>query len=191
MTCRKLILSDLGRLSKSPNMFTLIRYLITNASFKITFWFRIGTYLKVKIDNTSKVIKLLYAIIYLVVFVIHKHNQYLTGISIPLGTRVGKGLLFPHFSGIVINSNAIIGDNCTIFQGVTIGNKRNVGDPIIGNNCVLTAGAKIIGNIRIGNNVVVGANAVVVENVPDNAIVGGIPAKILNMNGEKMCKLYI
>lgn len=65
------------------------------------------------------------------------------------------------------------------------------GAPNIGNNCVFFAGSKIIGDISIGNNVVVGANAVVVKDVPDNAVVGGVPAKILNFNGKEISKLYI
>ena len=63
------------------------------------------------------------------------------------------------------------------------------GSPIIGNNVLLFAGAKIIGNVRIGNNVVVGANAVVTHDVPDNAVVVGIPAKVINYNGKKINKL--
>jgi serine O-acetyltransferase len=141
-------------------------------------------------SKSSGIVKLLYSMIYLFVFIIHKHNQYLTGISIPFDVKVGKGLLFVHFSCIIINPCTVIGDNCTIFQGVTIGSKRGAGIPVIGNNCVITAGAKIIGDVKIGYNVVVGANAVVVKNIPDNAVVGGVPAKILNMNGEKTCKLY-
>ena len=90
---------------------------------------------------------------------------------------------FPHFSGIVITSSAVIGKHCTILQGVTIGNMRTkVGDPVIGDNCVLFAGAKVIGPVKIGNNVVVGAGAVVVHDVPDNSVVVGVPAKVVSHN---------
>jgi serine O-acetyltransferase len=192
MTCQKLIFSDLKRISKSQNIIVLIRFFISNASFKITFWYRVGHFLQNKIGNSNnRATKLLLSIIYVFVFLIHKHNQYLTGIQIPFETKIGKSLFFAHFSCIIINSSAIIGDNCTIFQGVTIGSKRGEGVPVIGNNCVIAAGSKIIGDVKIGNNVEVGANAVVVKDIPDNAVVGGIPAKILNMNGEKICKLYL
>lgn len=71
-------------------------------------------------------------------------------------------------------------------QGCTIGSQRGGrkgGIPTIGDNVVVCAGAKVIGNIKIGNNVMIGANAVVVDDVPDNAVVAGVPAKIINMNG--------
>lgn len=64
------------------------------------------------------------------------------------------------------------------------------GSPVIGNNVLLFAGAKIIGNVNIGNNVVVGANAVVTHDVPDNAVVVGIPAKVINYNGKEINKMY-
>jgi serine O-acetyltransferase len=166
----------------------MLRYLITNASFKITFWFRIGSYLKESIKR-RRLYYLLY-IPYLFVYIIHKHNQYLTGIQLSPDTRIGSGLTFSHYSCIVINSHAIIGDNCTIWNGVTIGSQRGKGVPVIGNNCLIMSGAKVIGNVNVGNNVVIGANAVVIKDVPDNAVVGGIPAKILNYNGTEISKLY-
>jgi serine O-acetyltransferase len=164
------------------SILNILKYLFFNASFKVTFWFRIGSFIKQR-----SLLKLFYPI----VFLIHKKIQYKTGIQITLGAKIGRGLNFSHFSSIVINSGATIGDNCTIFQGVTIGSIRSKGVPTIGNNVVIAAGAKILGNVTIGNNVMIGANAVVVQNVPSNAVVGGIPAKILNMDGEKHIKLYI
>jgi serine O-acetyltransferase len=176
--------ADLRRLSKSNSILSYIKFLITNPSFKITFWFRIGSYLKKK--NT-----LLFRILYIIVSVIHKHNQYLTGIQLRFGTQIGKGLFFAHFSGIVISRKAIIGDYCTIFHGVTIGSIRGKGEPVIGNNVVIAPGAKIIGKVKIGNNVFIGANSVVVKDIPDNAVVVGIPARILNMEGYKNTQLYV
>jgi serine O-acetyltransferase len=163
-----------------------VKYLLTNASFKITFWFRIGSYLRTK-NN------ILYKILYALVAIIYKHNQYITGIQLPLGTKVGQGLSFSHFSCIVINNSAQIGNNCTIFQGVTIGGVRGPkgGVPTIGNNVVLSSGAKIIGNICIGNNVIVGAGAVVVDNLPDNAVAVGIPAKVISYNGKDNTQYYL
>lgn len=114
----------------------------------------------------------------------------MTGIQLPVNTTIGKGLRFAHFSCIIINENSILGDNVTIFQGVTIGSMRGKGCPEIGNNVVIAAGAKIIGKVTVGSNVFIGANAVVVKDVPDGAVVAGNPAKILNMNGEKYVSLY-
>ena len=109
--------------------------------------------------------------LYAIVFLIHKHNQYLTGIQLRLETKVGEGLRFQHFSCIVINEATIIGKNCLIFQGVTIG--------------VGTSGIP-----RIGNNVTIGANAVVTKDVPDNSIAVGIPAKVIAVNTPEKQKLY-
>lgn len=178
-----LIGADLYRLSQSKNTyFKLFGFLITNASFKITFWFRVGSYLKAK-----RYLKPLY----LMVFIIYKHVQYKTGIQLPLGTSVGRGLQFAHFSCIVINGDAVIGDFCTIFQGVTIGSVRGKGAPRIGNHVVLAAGAKVLGKVSIGNFVFIGANAVVIHDVADRSVVGGIPAKVLNCNGEENTLLYL
>ena len=182
--CRNLIKSDLLRLKNGKcTVLVIIRYLLINASFKITFWFRLGTYLKNK-NN------LLTTVFYYLVFIFHKNNQYKTGIQLPIGTIIGKGLQFSHFSCVVINSKALIGEYCTIFQGVTIGSVRGKGTPIIGDNVVIATGAKILGNVKVGNNVFVGANSVVINDIPDNAVVGGIPAKILNMDGISNVKLY-
>jgi serine O-acetyltransferase len=182
--CKKLIKCDLLRLNQGNcTALVLIRYLITNASFKITFWFRFGSYLR----NKNNIFTTL---LYYLVFIIHKNNQYKTGIQLPIGTVIGKGLQFSHFSCVVINSESLIGEYCTIFQGVTIGSVRGKGTPIIGNNVVIASGAKILGNVKVGNNVFVGANSVVINDIPDNAIVGGIPAKILNMDGINNVKLY-
>lgn len=98
--------------------------------------------------------------------------------------KIGPGLFFPHTVGTVLGA-ARIGKNCTIYQGVTVGaknidfvyNEKN--RPIIGDNVLIAAGAKILGGITIGNNVIIAANSVVLDSVPDNCIIGGIPAKII------------
>lgn len=82
--------------------------------------------------------------------------------------------------GVVIHSRAVIGKNCKIAQQVTIGGRSGIYEvPVIGDNVYLGAGCKVLGNVIIGNNVVVGANAVVIRSVPDNAVVAGVPAKIV------------
>lgn len=102
------------------------------------------------------------------------------GVSISIRANIGKSLYIAHNHGIVIGEGVNIGDDCTIYQDVTIGQNAG-GYPSIGNNVIIYAGAKIFGNITIGNNVIIGANAVVNKNIPDNAVIGGIPAKILKM----------
>ena len=124
-------------------------------------------------------------------FFIHKRNEYKTGIQLSIGTQIGPGLMFAHFSATVIHPGAVIADNCTIFTGVTIGSVRGKGIPVIGSNVVLATGAKVLGNVKIGNNVMIGANSVVVKDIPENSVVGGVPAKVLNMDGQKHIKLYL
>lgn len=103
-----------------------------------------------------------------------------------MGTNMGAGaffksppILFHHLNGIIISYYAKIGDNCTIYQQVTIAQDEFNNAPEIGDNVVIGAGAKLLGNIKIGNNVKIGANAVVVKNVPDNCTVVGIPARVV------------
>ena len=170
-----LIKSDLGRFG-GANPFFLYCW---SESFKTTFWFRIGSYMWRR--------KYLLPI-YILVRLIYKNVQHKTGIQLPIGTIIGGGLRFFHHDSIVVAQNSIIGMNVSIHQGVTIGrsfNGKKAGVPTIGNNVVIFAGAKILGKVTIGNNAVIGANAVVVKDVPDNAVVGGIPAKILSEDGDK------
>lgn len=103
-----------------------------------------------------------------------------TGIYLPRGTQIGPGLRIWHFGCIMLNPDTIIGSNCTLRQGVTIGNRKSQHDvPVIGDNVDIGAGAKILGDIVIGNNVSIGANAVVLKDIPDNSVAVGVPAKII------------
>jgi len=105
--------------------------------------------------------------------------------DIPLNCQIGGGASIPHPNGIVIHHKAVIGPNCLIHQQVTIGVKRNgSGAPIIGGHVDIGAGAKIIGNITIGKHALIGANAVVTKDVPDFAVVAGIPAKVIGWTNK-------
>jgi len=103
-----------------------------------------------------------------------------TGVRIPKGCRIGRGLRIWHFGGIFINENAVIGENCTLRQGVTIGNRQN-GDesPIIGDNVEVGVYAQILGSVRIGNNCRIGALTVVIDDMPDNSTAVGQKARIV------------
>ncbi len=100
---------------------------------------------------------------------------------------IKRGICFPHLCGIVISRAATICNNCRIYQNVTIGSRtEKEGDgktkenyPIIGENTIIYAGAVIVGPIKIGKNCVIGANSVVISDIPDNSIVGGIPARVI------------
>ena len=104
--------------------------------------------------------------------------------KVPYQAEIGKGTKFGYGGiGVVIHQNAKIGSNCIVAQQVTIGggNNRYPGVPVIGNNVDISKGSIIMGGITVGNNVTVGANAVVNKPVPDNAIVAGVPARILRI----------
>ncbi len=113
----------------------------------------------------------------------------LVGIALPRSAEIGGGLRIDHFGAIVISPGAVIGKNCTIRQGVTIGNRKAVDDiPILGDGVDIGAGAKILGAIRVGNNVKIGANAVVLTDVPEGATAVGVPAKIVHdYDGDHSC----
>ena len=113
--------------------------------------------------------------------------RFWTGIEIHPGAVIGSGLFIDHGMGIVIGETAVIGDNCTIYHGVTLGGTgkgKGKRHPTIGNNVLIGAGAKLLGPFRVGDNVMVGSNAVVLSEVPNNATVVGIPAKIVRIEGK-------
>ncbi|MBM3252093.1 MAG: serine O-acetyltransferase, partial [Candidatus Omnitrophica bacterium] len=116
-------------------------------------------------------------------------TKFFTGIEIHPGAKIGNGLFIDHGLGVVIGETSIVGDNVTLYQGVTLGGtgkEKGKRHPTLGNNVVVGAGAKILGNITVGNNSYVGANAVVIKDVPDNATVVGVPARITKQDGKKI-----
>lgn len=121
--------------------------------------------------------------------VISQLSRFVTGIEIHPGAKIGKGLLIDHGSGVVIGETAEIGDNCLIYQGVTLGGtgkesgKRH---PTLGNNVMVGAGARILGPFKVGDNAKIAANAVVLEEVPPNATAVGVPARIVRVKGKRV-----
>lgn len=121
--------------------------------------------------------------------IISQTARWLTGIEIHAGAKIGKGLFIDHGMGVVIGETSVIGDNVTLFQGVTLGGtgkEKGKRHPTLGNNVVVGTGAKVLGNIHIGDNVTVGANAVVVRDVPANSTVVGVPGRITSREGKKV-----
>ena len=119
---------------------------------------------------------------------ISQFGRSLTGIEIHPGARIGKGLFIDHGMGVVIGETTIVGDNVTLFQGVTLGGtgkEKGKRHPTIGNNVVIGAGAKVLGSFTIGDNVQIGANAVVVREVPANSVVVGVPGRIVRQEGRR------
>ncbi len=107
---------------------------------------------------------------------VSKHLKNKEHINITQSVKIGNNLLLPHPFCIVFGNNVEIGDNCRIYQGVTIGQNRGM-YPKLGDNIIVYAGAKIVGNVKIGDNVVIGVNAVVTKDVQDNTVVGGFQQK--------------
>src|SRR5437660_552079 len=121
--------------------------------------------------------------------VISQLARWLTGIEIHPAAKIGCSFFIDHGMGVVIGETTEIGDNVTLFQGVTLGgtgNERGKRHPTLGNHVVVGAGAKILGGIRIGDNVKIGANSVVLKSVPENSTVIGVPGRIIKADGARL-----
>ncbi len=115
--------------------------------------------------------------------------RHKTGIEIHPGATIGHGLFIDHGMGVVIGETTEIGDNCTLYQGVTLGGTgKDVGKrhPTLGNNVLVGAGAKVLGPFKIEDNSKIAANAVVLEEVPANSTAVGIPARVVRRHGRKV-----
>ncbi len=122
---------------------------------------------------------------------ISERAKHRTGIEIHPGATIGKGLFIDHGTGVVIGETAEIGDNCVIYQGVTLGGTgKDVGKrhPTLGNNVMVGAGAKILGPFRVGNNVKIAAGAVVLDEIPDDATAVGVPARVVRLGGKSVAR---
>ena len=115
--------------------------------------------------------------------------RFITGIEIHPAATIGKGLVIDHGMGVVIGETAEIGDNCTLYQGVTLGGTgKDVGKrhPTLGDNVMVGAGAKVLGPFRIGDNTKIAAGAVVLSEIPDQSTAVGIPAKVVKRQGQRV-----
>lgn len=112
-----------------------------------------------------------------------------TGIEIHPGARIGKGLFIDHGSGVIIGETAILGDNVTLYQGVTLGGtgkEKGKRHPTLEDNVMVSAGAKVIGSFTVGRNSKIGAGSVVIEEVPPNCTVVGVPGRVVRMGDQKI-----
>lgn len=122
---------------------------------------------------------------------ISQHARKKTGIEIHPGATIGKNLFIDHGMGVVIGETAIIGDNCILYQNVTLGGtgkdhgKRH---PTLGDNVLVGAGAKVLGPFKVGDNARVAAGAVVLDEVPANATAVGVPARVVRIGGARVCE---
>lgn len=121
-------------------------------------------------------------------------SRWLTGIEIHPGARIGSGFFIDHGMGVVIGETTVIGNNVTLYQGVTLGGtgkEKGKRHPTLGNNIVVGVGAKILGNIVIGDNVKVGANSVVLESVPPDSTVVGVPGRVVKQGGRRLTEMML
>jgi len=121
--------------------------------------------------------------------VISQFSRFITGIEIHPGAKIGDGFFIDHGMGVVIGETCEIGNNVTLYQGVTLGGtgkEKGKRHPTIGDNVVISAGAKVLGSIKIGNNVKIGAGSVVLKDVPDNCTVVGVPGRVVKRDGRRV-----
>lgn len=168
------IRSDAFRYSGKTNFLNIIKLYFRIAGFNYSCKMRLTLFL-----SQHLFVKPLFIVSYF----LYRRAMYKYGICIPYKTKIGKGLYIGHFGGIVINSDVVIGKNCNISHGVTIGEKPSKGArscPIIGDNVYIGPNSTIVGDIRLGSRCVVGANAFVDKSVREDEVVVGVPARHLS-----------
>ena len=124
--------------------------------------------------------------------IVSQLTRFFTGIEIHPGAKIGKGLFIDHGMGIVIGETAEIGDNCTLYQNVTLGGTgkdKGKRHPTIGNNVLIGTGAKVLGPFTVGDNSKIAANAVVLTEVPENSTAVGVPARVVKVNNKKVTNM--
>ena len=112
-----------------------------------------------------------------------------TGIEIHPGAKIGKGLFIDHGNGVIIGETTVIGDNVTLYQGVTLGGtgkEKGKRHPTIGNNVMISAGAKVLGSFMVGENSKIGAGSVVLSEVPPNCTVVGVPGRVVKRDNVRI-----
>ncbi|MCG3401989.1 serine O-acetyltransferase [Staphylococcus massiliensis] len=131
--------------------------------------------------------------LYFIARAISQVSRFFTGIEIHPGAKIGNRLFIDHGMGVVIGETCTIGDNVTIYQGVTLGGtgkEKGKRHPDIGDNVLIAAGSKVLGNIKVHSNSNIGANSVVLRNVPSYTTVVGIPGRIVKQDGVRIGKTF-
>jgi serine O-acetyltransferase len=127
--------------------------------------------------------------LFLLARLVSQFSRFITGIEIHPGARIGEGLFIDHGSGVVIGETAEIGNNVTLYQGVTLGGtgkEKGKRHPTIGDNVVISTGAKVLGSFAVGENSKIGAGSVVLKPVPPGSTVVGVPGKIVVREGRRV-----
>lgn len=171
--------ADLFRYAGAINARAFWRHFLFTPGFKYTVWMRACGYFKVKAWGFPCYVFTKWMLM---------RCRYKYGIAIPEYTLIGPGLFINRFGGVMINGDVVIGANCNITHGAMLGQSNRgakAGSPILGDRVFLAAGSKVIGRVIIGNDAVIGANAVVTKDVPAMGVVGGIPAKLISLEGSR------
>lgn len=170
---KEYIAADYNRtMGKRISFKGFVKAYLAGIGFKFSVWLRITRYCYL---TNKKVILFIAKRFY-------KHYAVKFGFELLYRTPIGKGLVIYHMGAITIGAERI-GENCSMRPQIVLGNKGYIpGRPTIGDNVSFGVGCKVIGKITVGNNVMIGANAVVTHDIPDNAVVAGIPAKIIGWN---------
>ena len=157
-------------LKKDPAARNILTVILLYPSLHVLVWHKINHFLYKKH-------------LYFISRLLSQLARFLTGIEIHPGAVIGRRLFIDHGMGIVIGETSIIGDDCTIYHGVTLGGtgkEKKKRHPTLKNNIIVGCGAKVLGNIVISDNVKIGANSVVLKDVPKNSTVVGIPGVVKN-----------
>lgn len=177
--CVAVIRKDLYRYEGASGIPGFVKQYLREPGFRYSCWMRIADYL----SHHAFLVALYY-----VARLQRHHLEIKYGIALSHRTKIGPGLFIGHFGGIVVNEHAVIGGNCNLSHGVTIGQKnrgRFKGYPTIGDAVYIGPGVSIIGSVSVGSNVAIGANAVVVDHVKDNEVVVGNPAHVVSTKGSR------
>jgi serine O-acetyltransferase len=178
--CRALIASDLWRHAGRLGTGVFLKYFLVTPGFRYSTLLRFYAY-------TVHTWWCGLGIRQLTVLALH-HYTIRYGIDISRDTSIGSGFYIGHFGGIFVNEAVRIGNNCNLSQGVTLGRLNRgdrVGCPTIGNDVYIGPGAKILGRITVGDRAAIGANTVVIGDVPADAVVGGVPGRIISQQGSE------
>ena len=176
---RFLLRSDLHRYAGNSRFSSFIYHFSLEPGFQYSFWMRTCAFL-----HSSRLCRFL---LFPLAWLILRHNMYKYGISISYRTKIGSGFYIGHFGAIVVNPLAVIGKNCNISHGVTLGKANRgayAGYPVIGDNVYIGPGAKIVGSVHVGDRAAIGANCVVTKDVPEDGVVVGVPGEVISMEGS-------
>lgn len=164
---------------RDPAARNILEVIILYNGFHAVFWHRVAhLFWRIHLKFIARLISQL--------------TKFFTGIEIHPAAKIGRGLFIDHGTGVVIGETTVVGDDCTIYQGVTLGGTgkhRGKRHPTLGNNVMVGAGAKVLGPITIGDNVRIAAGAVVLSDIPDNSTAVGVPARVVRRNGARVIDL--